>query len=334
MGKKMIWIGFCFVFGWLSFSPCAIAASQLETVTVAYSSFSGAYAPLWVATEEHLGAKYGLDMKIIYAGRIRPQQLLVSGEAPFIVATGTGALTSHILASKDQVIVLTSVNKVGSSLFTRPAIKSAEQLRGKTVATGRPGAFGDQMVRYVLKGKLGLEPDRDVKLLAIGEAALALPALDRGIVDAASLTIPATLIARKMGFYELADYDKLGVVYPYNTVTTLRETVSKKPQLVEKVLRTMIAALAIYKTDKTKSLKAMKKYMRGVEDEVLEETYQYTSSVLEQVPAPSVDIVKAALDILLLAYPQAKQTDPNLIIDASIVKRIEQSGFIAALYRK
>jgi NitT/TauT family transport system substrate-binding protein len=310
------------------------AAADLETVTVAYSVLSGDCAPLWVATEERLGAKYGLDLKIIYAGRLRPQQLLVSGEVPFIVATGTGALTSHILASKDQVIVLTSVNKVASSLFTRPAIKSAEQLIGKTVATGRPGAFGDQMVRYVLRAKLGLEPDRDVKLLAVGESALALPALDRGIVDAASLTIPATFIARKMGFYELAEYDKLGIVYPYNTVTTLRETISKKPQLVEKVLKTMIAAIAIYKTDKAKSLRAVKKYMRGVDDEVLEETYRHWSSALEQVPAPSLEIIKAALDILSLSYPHAKQTDPNLTIDASIVKRIEQSGFIAALYKK
>jgi len=48
-----------------------------------------------------------------------------------------------------------------------------------------------------------------VKLLAVGEAALALPALDRGIVDAASLTIPITLVARKMGFYELADMTNL-----------------------------------------------------------------------------------------------------------------------------
>lgn len=334
LGRKTIWMGFVVVCAWLKLTSLALGASSLEPVTVAYSSFSGAYAPLWVATEERLGARYGLDMKIIYAGRVRPQQLLVSGEAPFIVATGTGALTSHILASKDQVIVLTSVNKVGSSLFTKSTIKSAEQLRGKIVATGRPGAFGDQMVRYVLKAKLGLEPDRDVKLLAVGEAALALPALDRGIVDAASLTIPITLVARKMGFYELAEYDKLGVVYPYNTVTTLRETVSKKPQLVEKVLKTMIAAIAIFKTDKAKSLRAMKKYMRGVDDEVLEETYRYTSSVLEQVPAPSLDIIKAALEILSFAYPQAKQTDPNLIIDASIVKQIEQSGFIAALYKK
>ncbi|HZD40157.1 MAG TPA: hypothetical protein VE131_05505, partial [Terriglobales bacterium] len=81
------------------------------------------------------------------------------------------------------------------------------------------------------------------------------------------------------------------------------------------------------------SLKAMKKYMRGVDNEVLEETYRYTSSVLESVPAPSLKIIQAALEILSFAYPQAKLTDPNLIIDASIVKRIEQSGFVATLYK-
>lgn len=332
-GKRLLW-GIHFFAAWLGFTPSGTAASPLESVTVAYSSFAGAYAPLWVATEERLGARYGLDLKVIYAGRVRPQQLLVGGEAPFIVATGTGALTSHILGAKDQVVVLTTVNRVGSSLFTKRSIKSAEELRGKTVATGRPGAFGDQMVRYVLRGKLGLEPDRDVKLLAIGEAALALPALERGIVDAASLTIPATLIARKMGFHEVADYDKLGVVYPYNTVTTLKETVAKKPELVEKVLKTIIAAIAIYKTDKVKTLRVMKKYMRGVDDDVLEETYRYTHGVLETVPAPSLEIFNAALEILSLAYPQAKQTDGRLIMDASIVKRIDNSGFIKALYNK
>jgi len=107
------------------------AAAKLDSVTIGYSSFSGDYVPLWVAIEEQIGKKYGLDLKAIYAGRIRPQQLLASGEVPFIVATGTGVLTSHVLGVKDQVIVLTSTNKVPSALFTKPDIKSAEELRGK-----------------------------------------------------------------------------------------------------------------------------------------------------------------------------------------------------------
>jgi ABC-type nitrate/sulfonate/bicarbonate transport system substrate-binding protein len=310
------------------------AAATLEPVTIGYSSFSGAYVPLWVAVEEHLGRKHGLDLKAIYAGRIRPQQLLASGEVPFVIATGTGALTSHILGVKDQVILLTFINKVNSAMFTRSEIKSAEDLRGKTVATGRPGAFGDTMVRYVLRAKLGLVPDRDVKMLPMGEAQLAFPALERGIVQAASLTIPFTLIAKKMGYRELVDYDKAGVIYPYNTVTALRQTAAKHPDLTERLLKTMIEGIHFFKTDKEKSLAVMKKYMRGASDDILEETYQYTKANVEEVPTPSLDVIKAALEILSYQYPQAKDTDPTLIIDPSIMKRIEQSGFIKALYKK
>jgi ABC-type nitrate/sulfonate/bicarbonate transport system substrate-binding protein len=232
------------------------------------------------------------------------------------------------------VIVLTFVNKVNSSLFTKANIKSAEQLRGKTIATGRPGAFADVMVRYVLSAKLGLTPDRDVKLLPMGEAALTLPALEKGVVEAASLTIPNTLIAKKMGFRELINYSKAGVVYPYNTVTTLRQTAEKNPVLLDRVLKTMIEGIYVFRTNKERSMAVLKKYMRGASDEILEETYQETRGDLEEKPIPSVDVIKSALEILSYQYPQAKQTDPNLIIDPSYVKKIEQSGFIDSLYRK
>jgi ABC-type nitrate/sulfonate/bicarbonate transport system substrate-binding protein len=202
------------------------------------------------------------------------------------------------------------------------------------VATGRPGAFGDTMVRYVLKAKLGLTPDRDVKLLAIGEAVLAFPALEKGIVDGASLTIPFTLVAKRLGYRELIDYDKAGVIYPYNTVTTSRQTVAKNPELVERVVKTMIEAIYIFKTDKEKSLAIMRKYMRGAGDDVLEDTYEYTRAKVEEVPAPSLEVMKAALEILSYQYPQAKQTDPHLLMEPSFVRRIEQSGFIRALYKK
>jgi ABC-type nitrate/sulfonate/bicarbonate transport system substrate-binding protein len=329
-----LFIGVLTFWAWMWPASFGFAAATLEPVTVGYSSFSGAYLPLWIAVEERLGRKYGIDLKAIYAGRIRPQQLLASNQVPFVMATGTGALTSHILGLKDQVIILVTVNKVNSAIFSRPEIKSAEELRGKTVATGRPGAFGDTMVRYVLRAKLGLVPDRDVKMLPIGEAQLAFPALERGIVQAASLTIPFTLIAKKMGYRELIDYDKAGVVYPYNTITALRQTPKNSPDLTERLLKSMIEGTYVVKTDREKSIAVMRRYMRGTSDEILEQTYDYARSVTEENPTPSLDIIKAALEILSYEYPKAKETDPNGIIDTSIMKKIEQSGFIKALYKK
>ena len=74
--------------------------------------------------------------------------------------------------------------------------------------------------------------------------------------------------------------------------------------------------------------------MRGAGDDILEETYEVTKAGLETVPIPSMEVVKTVMEILSYQYPQAKQTDPSLIIDPSYVKKIEQSGFITSPYKK
>jgi ABC-type nitrate/sulfonate/bicarbonate transport system substrate-binding protein len=314
--------------------PSHSYAAQLESVTVGYSSFSGDYVPLWIGVEEHIGKKYGIDLKAVYAGRARPQQLLISGEALIVIASGTGALTSHILGVKDQVIILTFSSKVPGVLFTRPEIKSAEDLKGKVIGSGRPGALGDIMARYVLRAKLNLVPDRDVKILPVGEPALALQALERGIVDGASFSGPQVALARKLGFRDLVNYETVGIVYPYNTVTTLRQTISKNPDLLEKVLKIILEGRAIFRANKEKSLAVWKKYLRGTPDDVLEEAYQTTMNTMDPSPQPTLPVIKSGLEILSLQYPQAKQTDANLIFDSSIIKRIEQSGFVDSLNKK
>lgn len=310
------------------------AATQLDTVTVGYASFSGHYTPMWIAVEEGLGRKYGIDLKAVYAGRMRPQQLLVSGDVPIVIATGSGALTSHIVGAKDQVIVANFINKVGGAIYSKSEIKSPEELRGKTLGVGRAGSITDAVVRYVLRAKLGLAPDRDVKLFVVGEPSLGLQVLERGIVDAVPLNMPLNFAAKKLGFRELVNYDKLGMTYPSNTVTTLRQTVAKNPELIERFLKTLIDGLYIFKTQKDKSLATMRKNLRGVADEVLDETYQNTVAEMELVPTPLLPVIRSGLDILSLQFPQAKQTDPNPIIDGSFVRRLEQAGFFAGLGKK
>jgi hypothetical protein len=195
------------------------------------------------------------------------------------------------------------------------------------------GSISEIVLRYVLRAKLGLQPDRDVKLLVVGDPAVGLQALERGIVDATPLTMPLPLMAAKMGFRELVNYDALGITFPANTVTTSRQTIGKRPELIDSFLRILIEGIYVFKSNKPKSLAIMKKNLLGASDEVLEETYRYTTAVLEQQPYPSLDVIRSGLEILSLQYPQAKQTDPNPLVDASFVKRIDQSGFIAALYK-
>lgn len=322
---------FAGAFAWAS---SLFAAQQIENLAVGYSSLAGHHTPMWIAVEDRIGRKYGIDLKAIYAGRLRPQQLLMSGDVPIVVATGSGAVTSHVLGSKDQVIVAINMNKVGGGIFARSEIKTAEDLRGKTIGVSRAGSISEIILRYVLRAKLGLQPDRDVKMLVVGDPAVGLQALERGIVDATPLSMPLPLIAAKMGFRELVNYDALGITFPANTVTTLRQTITKRPELIENFLKTLIEGIHVFKTNKAKSLAVMKKNLLGTSEEMLEETYRYTTAVLEQQPYPSLEVIKSGLEILSLQFPQAKQTDPNPLVDPSFVRKLDQSGFIAGLYKK
>ena len=154
------------------------------------------------------------------------------------------------------------------------------------------------------------------------------------MVDATSLSVPASFVARSKGFFELVNYDALGLSYPQHSVTTLRPTIANNPEMVERVLKTLIEAVAIFKSNKQKSFRLWRKYMRGASEEFIEETYQHTIVAMESVPTPSVEVIASVLDMVSAHYPQAKQTDPSLIVDPSFVRRIDQSGFISALYKK
>lgn len=314
-------------------SGAALAASRFEPLTIGYSNFTGTYAPLWIAVEDRLGAKHGLDLKAIYAGRIRPQQLLATGEVPIVLATATGTITSHIVGVKDQVVVATISNKVATSLFSKPEFKSVEDLKGKVIATGRPGAFQDALVRYVLRSKFNMIPDKDVRLLPSGEPALSFQSLERGVVEGAVMSAPHMFVARKVGMRELANFDKLGIEYPYTSVVVQRQTIAKNAELIDRFVRAIVEGIHVIKTNKPRTLAILKRYMKA-EDEILEETYQLTREMVEEAPHPSARVVRSALDMLSLQYPNARQTDANSIVDGAFMKRIEDSGFVRALYKK
>jgi ABC-type nitrate/sulfonate/bicarbonate transport system substrate-binding protein len=57
---------------WMGCASAASAATQLDSVTIGFSSFSGFYGPLWLAVEDGVGKKYGVDLRAVYAGRVRP----------------------------------------------------------------------------------------------------------------------------------------------------------------------------------------------------------------------------------------------------------------------
>jgi ABC-type nitrate/sulfonate/bicarbonate transport system substrate-binding protein len=196
-------------------------------------------------------------------------------------------------------------------------------LRGKIIGTAIPGDITNALARYVLKNKLGLDPTREVKIVPLGEPPNVLPALEKGVVDAAMLGTPARLLARKMGFRELLDIDELGVLIPYVGINTMKATAKTSPDTTFRLVATLTDAIQVFKTDKEKSLLVMKKYLRGASDEILGETYSYFSTKTQKFPYPSIDAIKTALEMLSDENPQARNVNANEVADLSFVKQVE-----------
>jgi NitT/TauT family transport system substrate-binding protein len=326
MMHKNLASGFLFCLELFTFATFSFAASGSEKIKIVYAALAGGYTPLWIAVEEGLGRKYGLDVEAIYAGRTSPSLLLASGEAQYSVQTGFGTVHSYALETKDRVIIASFTNTTGFSVFSKAQITKSADLRGKVIGAGRPGAISDVLLRYVVKSRLGLDPTREIKIVPMGEAPNILPALEKGVIDAGVLGSPARLIARKMGFRELLDFDELGVQVPYVGVSAMKAYVKKRPDTTVKFIATLTDAIQVFKTNKEKSMLVMKKYLRGASEEILGETYGYFSTRTQKLPYPSIEAIRTALDMLSDQYPQAKGVEPNEIADLSFVKQVESGG--------
>src|SRR5215468_8902129 len=80
MRYKILFSGLLFCIEFLAFVSLSCAASGSQKLKIMYSSLNGAYAPFWIAVEEGLGRKYGLDLEAIYGGRTPANLMLASGE--------------------------------------------------------------------------------------------------------------------------------------------------------------------------------------------------------------------------------------------------------------
>src|ERR1041385_2624912 len=146
------------------------ADGQTTRLNVGYSAASADQLPAWVAKDTGLFAKNGLDVQLIFfTGGTTAILALVSGDVPITQVSGP-ALINSAFAGSDAVFVAAGITSLNYVLMGKPGIKSAEQLKGGTVAISRFGSATDTIARFALR-KIGLNPGKDVTLVQeIGRA--------------------------------------------------------------------------------------------------------------------------------------------------------------------
>jgi len=307
--------------------------AQPARIKVAYSSIGVGQSLVWVAKEAALFKENALDVQLIFIGSSSiVTQAVIAGDVPLAIMSGTTAINSQ-LAGSDVVIAASTKKDPAQAFFvTAKTISQPSQLKGKKVAVSRIGASSDFILRLMLK-KIGLVPDKDVAIVQIGSSPLRMTALSNGLADGTALTFEEMMIAKKMGFNVLLNLIDLGVESLNSDVVTTRRFVRESRDTVQRFIKGMIKGVSFYATNKKFSMDVIARYTKSNDLEKIEYGYDYAAKSFLRKPYTPIKAIQLALEEIGERMPAARTANPEQFIDMSMVKELDQSGYIDALYK-
>jgi len=219
-------------------------AQTLTKVVMTSGSFSEREAAMYVAQDQGIFRRYGLDLTFVTV-RKGPVGMaaLASGETQMHSGSATGATLGSAAEGMDLVYVAGIINKLIGNIMATPKIKTPADLKGKPIAV-TSASGGSWMFTTLALEYWGLDAKRDgISFRILGDESVRSQALLNEGVAATHLgyAFSAPLIAK--GFTNLGDLSKLPIPFQSTGILTTRRFINSSPEVVENVLRGLIDAL-------------------------------------------------------------------------------------------
>ena len=184
-----VFIG-CFLF---VAAPTRAVEAQTKKVRVAVPGYTIAVVSFLAAKMNGYYAGEGLDVELIAMRAPTANLALIGGNVEFSAVPLAGLTTA--LRGAPLKLIFCQFDKPQHSLYAKPEFPNIKALRGKKVAFSGLGTIDDILLREALGGG-GVDPARDVTVLAMGAADTRFSALVSGAIDASMLIAPSLFMPR------------------------------------------------------------------------------------------------------------------------------------------
>jgi ABC-type nitrate/sulfonate/bicarbonate transport system substrate-binding protein len=313
------------------------AESGRPHVQVVLGTRSLSKLPFVIALDQGLYEKYGLDVELWMPppefpggiampanGHDRPRRpdILVDGQSPIIYRMVTDArFDDRIALAGGDCVVRTQI--VGSKELKRLA-----DLKGKRLGVNHQVATTGFVARLLAR-RMGWDPVLDLSILDNGRDA---EALRQGLVDA--------VVANERQFARLAEegYPVLANTLDWN------EPIAGNSVLVQpawlkaaghrdialRFLKASAEGIALFHEQPEVALAVMAKW-NGVTDRKMAETIYGRGDSMPRKPYPCRDGIRKTME--LFDSNEMRRYRPEDFYDDSLLRELEQSGFLDSLYR-
>jgi ABC-type nitrate/sulfonate/bicarbonate transport system substrate-binding protein len=297
----------------------SVCFAQLTPLSLVYSGTGGLSDVVKFGHEGGFFKKAGLDATLIYVNSgVLAAQVVASGTAHAAAITATDALRV-MAAGVPMKIIMVNIDQFQHLFVARPGIKRPEDMKGKKVAVSRYGSFSDIQTRFLVR-QWGMDPDKDVQILQIGNSAARAAALASGGVDGAIVTPFFIPSAKKAGLNVIFDLSTIKTRFANQIVIVNDSFIKERRPAVQALTRGLMEAIRNWRA----GAEATKTYLRKhykLPDAEIERLLADSRRFIRGEPTPDPDSVEAVWE----STPDLKAAGPpdsKKLIDATFVAEV------------
>lgn len=302
----------------VSFFPLPdVSAQEKKQIRVIFTSQTWTSSlPFRAALTKGYFRAQGLTVEPIFIrGGPAAIAALVSGDADFGAIGGAQAVIRSRARGLDVVIIGSISNRVHYVIIGNSSTKTIEDMKGKTIGVTGAGTFSDFALRVYLKGK-NIDPDKDLRLRAIGATPLRATALERRIIAAAPFAPEDAVYLLGKGFPLIANLsDSLNI--PQAVIVARSEYMNKYPETTKRYLKAQLLGMQVA-MNKQEAIKAG--YAAGLKGEP--ESVSKAYDLYSRGFTSDLSVAEDGIQIMLEDDIRNGIVDRKMTIDKVIDERI------------
>jgi NitT/TauT family transport system substrate-binding protein len=292
------------------------AAAQ-EKIRITYANNSLSFLAAFIAKDRGFYVKNGLSAELVQARPAVNIAALVSGDGDYAEVFGS-AIRSAARGAPLRAFS-TSIKAPFFSLVVNPSIKSVKDLKGRVIGVTSLGGT-NQISGRLLFQHFGLDPDRDVKFLAIGEEKFVVEAFKAKRVDAILVAPPFSILMKREGFVLLANTADM-VSIPLAGLSATLDKIKQNRSQVKRVLKSEIEALRYLRDDAAGATEVIRKRF-AMDEPMARESYAVVVNAFSRDGKIPVEAVENILNMEKKEGLIAKTVTVDQVIDASIAEEV------------
>jgi NitT/TauT family transport system substrate-binding protein len=287
---------------------------------------------LLLADQQDFFKKHGVNIRLIAVKGTQIPELSEAHPAGHIGAPA--AIIKAARGSELRILASLDSGRLFNQLVVTPDIKKPEDLRGKRLGARVTGAA--LWIHTVLAlEQLGLDPTRDnVTILPIGDPSQVTQALEAGRIDGAVVFGAQSSALKAKGYSVLLDLSPLNVHGAQDALVLTTSFLRERPDTAEGILAALIEASAFAQSPEGRAaaVDTIKAELNVVDDAAAEAGLLQLSRIIVRKPYPSLEKLRNMQRVMRIVDPKAAGIDVAGLIDDRFVKKLDESGFIAATY--